>query len=248
MMQLNFSFNPAVYNLWEIYEAIHYYYPIGISRTESGIYYHYPGFKELEKLLVENIHDSHNFKNNWEDFTLEIQQEFGKEVINTTYGQAPSYSASLTISKNTMGDCTLFKKLNFSVSLLGKFYQIYGIDETVIRHQGEGKPFISVNVVTTSPLEAFEAAFTFVESKLKLKFPQHKMIPYAYGQSMIHGLALHYVEGENCTVNQALFNQFLGGSSNHSTRGNEYYGSEVWKIREAKEGKWEMYPPKRNTF
>lgn len=238
-----FYFNPEICNMWEVYEAIKHFYPIGIPKSDAlvgNLYNAYPGMKELGELLTQHIHNHDNFQQTWVKFTDEIQDETGKKVIGTTNGQAPSFSSSLLIHNETVGECTHQKELNFSVSLLGNFYQIYGVDETIIYNDEERKYYISINVVTPSPFKEFKELFDFVEGKLKARFPAHKIIPYLFGQKYIRGLHLHYVDDEDCTVNQALFNQFLSIQSRYPTRGEEAYGMDQWRLPNSKGGGWRV--------
>src|SRR5690606_5680575 len=158
-----FSFNSHTHDLWEIYEAIKKHYPIGIRKNEGrGIYGSYPGLKEYEKALVINIHDDNNYRTHWVRFTDEIGQEFGKEMQGTTYGQAPSFSAFMILERHQFGDCIHSKELHFAVSLLGKFFQIYGVDVTRILDEKGGISYSCINVITPSPFQKFSASFEFV--------------------------------------------------------------------------------------
>ncbi len=225
-----FSFNPNTHNLWEIYEAIHNYYPIGLSR-DSAVYMEYKGIKELEKLVVENIHDKENYLQRWDSFTTQIGAELDKEVVGTTFGQAPSFSSSIILKKDTIQSCTHSKELHFSVSLLGNFYQIYGIDATTIDDVGSeyNKRYYALNVITTSPYKEFENAFKFVEYRIKDKFPGYKIIPFEYGQTLIKGLQVRYIDDEDCSINKALFNHFLSKDNIiGSIRGDRFYGKDQW--------------------
>jgi len=65
------------------------------------------------------------------------------------------------------------------------------------------------------------------------------MVPFAYGKQIIDGLQVRYSDAEVCSVHMALFNDFIQPRNNfrftqghiiNSTRGNEYYGSDDWKI------------------
>ncbi len=179
--------------------------------------------------MVENTHDQGIFQHRWKNFTGQIDEETGKEIDGTTYGQAPSFSSALIIQKNKVENCTHCKELHFSVSLLGDFYQIYGLDTTVILDQKEGKAYSAVNVVTTSPFEEFADVFKLVERKIKEKYPNYKIIPFGLGQLIIKGLQVRYLNDEDCSVNKALFNHFLSEENISTyTRGNVYYGKEKW--------------------
>lgn len=230
-MRHNFSFNSDVYDFWEIYEAIKKYYPIGLERGQGdGIYFEYSGIKELEKIVVENIHDDKNFNARWEDFAKEIGKELNQEIIGTTYGQAPSFSSSVILERNTLGNCFHTKELHFSVSLIGNFFQIYGIDTTRIMEKNGDYGYSVVNVVTTSPFEEFKSTFEFVEFKLEQKYPKHRIVPFFIGQSILPGLQVRYLNDEICSINMAIFNQFLSEDNiTKCERGDRFYGMDKWK-------------------
>lgn len=230
-MKYNFSFNSANYDFWELYETIKKYYPIGIAQREGrGIYNEYPGIKELISIVIENVHDNNNYTERWVNFTDAIGKDLDKEVIGTTYGQAPSFSASIILERNEVGDCLHSKELHFSVSLLGKFFQIYGLDTTIILEKNDQGGYSAVNVVTVSPFEEFKESFEFVEKKIKNKYPTHRIVPFASGQTIINGLQVSYLDDEICSVNMAIFNHFLRDAyMPRFTRGDPYYGSEYWK-------------------
>lgn len=235
-MKQYFSFNSHTHDLWEIYEAIKKHYPIGIRKNEGrGIYGSYPGLKEYEKALVENIHDDNNYRTHWVRFTDEIGQEFGKEMQGTTYGQAPSFSAFMILEKHQFGDCIHSKELHFAVSLLGNFFQIYGVDATKILDKKAvyGRAYSSINVITPSPHEEFKTPFEFVEKKIREKYPSYKIVPFNIGQGIIKGLEVRYLDDEDCSINKALFNWFLSEEIiSGSTRGDIYYGMNDWKKTE----------------
>jgi len=229
-MKLNFSFNPDIYNLWEIYEIISEFYPIGIKRnSKNGIYYNYKGIKKIEKLIKENIHDKENFQNRWVNFSEEIGKDLNKKNIGRTHGQAPSFSSSLIIDEKRLENCIHTKELHYSISLIGKFYQIYGIDRTRILEENESKGYSSVNVITTSPYEEYKKSFEIVENKINDKYIDYRIIPFGFGQTIIKGLQVNYLDDENCSINMALFNQYLNEENIlKSRRGDRNYGKENW--------------------
>ncbi len=227
----NFSFNLKTHDFWEVYETIKKYYPIGLRRFQGkGIYFEYPGIKKLSKIVVENTHDQNNFKERWVNFSDGIAEELKLQHIGTTLGQAPSFSSSIVIKRKKIENCIHCKKINFSVSLLGDYYQIFGSDSITIQ-EGKGAIYYpSVNIITTSPHEEFEEIFKFVEQKIRNKYPNHKIIPFRLGQFIIDGLQVRYLDDEDCTINKALFNSSLSEEYiKRYTRGNNGYGMEVWK-------------------
>ena len=235
-----FSFNHHTHDLWEIYDSIKKYYPIGIPRGEGrGIFFEYPGIKRLEEIIIDNVHNKSNYKERWTEFTKEMRRILKMEITDTTFGQAPSFSAYAILEKNVISNCSHYKELHFAISLLGNFYSIYGIDRTVI-HDPEGslsKMYSSANVVTASPYREFKDAFETLESCIRERYPEHKLVPFAFGQTIMDGLRVRYSDAEVCSVNMALFNDFIQPINNfrftrgyiaRSTRGDIYYGLDSW--------------------
>lgn len=230
-MNYNFSFNTKTHDFWPIYEAIKKYYPIGIQKGEEdrGIYHKYHGIELLEKIVVENIHNRENYERMWTSFEKHLSKRLNKRIEGTTMGQAPSLSSSITLTNTTNDDnCTHYKKIYFSVSLLGQFYQIYGTEETTIQ-KGIYR-YTATNVVITSPIEEFKALFESLEAEIQNKYPTYKIVPFKISQAIINGLEVRYLNDKNCSVNKALFNNYLDlFVLNGRTRGDTSYGYDKWK-------------------
>ncbi|QCW98854.1 hypothetical protein FGM00_01485 [Aggregatimonas sangjinii] len=235
-----FNFNSHSYNLWEIYEGIKSFYPIGIPQGDGvGIFYEYSGLKKLEDIIIDNIHDENNFQNRWTDYTDELKKIMKKEIIGTTYGQAPCFSSSIIIEKNVVGTCTHLKELHFAKSFVGNFFTIYGLDSTRILDEKDGnKGYHIANVVTGSPFKEFEKDFLLLENNIRNRYPNHKMIPYSFGRQIIDGLQVRYSDAEICSIQMALFNDMIQPKNNFrftqghvvdNTRGDIYYGLDDWK-------------------
>ena len=232
-MTLPFSFNSDKYDLWEIYETIKKFYPIGIGKMDGGgIYLEYPGIKALEKIVIENIHDRKNYTERWVDFTKDLATKIDLGFVGTTFGQAPSFSASLVLSRNQVENCLHNKELHFSVSLIGNYFQIYGLDTTRIMEKDGDSGYSAVNVVTTSPFEEFKEAYDFVEHHIRTRYPNHRLVPFAFGQQIISGLQVRYLDNELCSANMAIFNGVLREENiSEFARGDRYYGMDNWLKR-----------------
>lgn len=162
-----------------------------------------------------------------------------KEVVGTTYGQAPSFSSYLILEKNEFQDGCNFKQLQFAVSFVGKFFTIYGLDLTAI-YEKEGqytKTYFQSGIFTTSPFKEFKTDFVKLESLIRQKFYNYKMIPFAFGQKIINGLQVGYCDAEVCSVYMALFDATIQVGNNFGythgltvkhTRGDIYYGLDDW--------------------
>lgn len=233
-------FNSDKFDFWEIYERIKYCYPIGIKKDESSIYYSYPGLKELEDIIVENIHDAENCKSRWEDFVTELEKELGKEIIGTTYGQAPSFSSYVLLETATLENLTRTKELHFFVSLVGPFYSIIGQDNNTVTI--EGKHYRSSNYLIISPENEFTEIFDDLCNKIEKRFQGFRFVPFEICRKTIEGLDVRYVDKPHNSIFNALFNNHI--DLNARTIGDSYFKHTDW----IKEGYidtgvgWTAYP------
>ncbi|MCB0372223.1 MAG: hypothetical protein KDD31_04335 [Muricauda sp.] len=231
----SFSFNSEEYDFWPLYNSIKKYYTIGIKKNQDmDIYRQYPGILELEKVLLENIGNKKTYQRNWTSFIRRIGSEIGKEVTGTTFGLVPSYSAFLILDLEKEGNRCNYKELHFSVSLLGKYYQIYGLNKTVLSYDDLSIPYQIQNLkeLVVSPIDEYKAYFESVEFKITEEFKDYRLVPFVVGQSVINGLEIFHLDKENCSINMALFNDFLGFGEQVGEvdiRGDLNYGMDSWK-------------------
>ncbi|HEY4876032.1 MAG TPA: hypothetical protein VIH86_10695 [Puia sp.] len=240
-----FHFNKDKFDFWEIYESIKKFYPIGISKDESQFFQSYPKFKDLESIIIENIHDESNYKSRWEDFTTEIQNTIQKPVIGTTYGQAPCFSAYLELEKNAAHDMTRFKEIYFFVSLVGPYYTVIGQDRNEIRV--ENKLLGSTSYLIVSPEIEYAESFNFICNAIEKQFDKFKFIPFWVCKQTINGLDAKYSHEHLNSIFNVLFNNQI--DLNLQTFGNDSYKSENW-IKEGyihKGGQWVIYPKLKDT-
>jgi hypothetical protein len=212
-----------------IFEAILKYYPVGI-KSDSPAYHEFPGQVELGKIVVDNIHSNKNFKARWKDFDKEIKAELRKKIDGQTYATRPSFSSSLILKKFTHNELIYFKSIHYSVSLVGPFFTIYGVDETAIRDNKDGRDrfYTAINIVTVSPHKEFESDFNFIKSKIEERFKGYKFIPFRLHSMSIEGLYDPYKDNEEYTIYRALFDDFLNGYDSFRRRGDDSYGFDEW--------------------
>ncbi|WP_220473548.1 hypothetical protein [Flagellimonas pelagia] len=235
-MGKSFSFNSKEYDFWSLYNSIKKYYPIGIKKNQDlDIYRQYPGILELEKILLESIADKKTYQRNWTSYIKRIGSELGKEVTGTTFGLVPSYSAFLILDfQKISSNRGVYKELHFAVSLLGKYYQIYGLNKTVLSYDDLSVPYQIQNLkeIVVSPIDEYKAYFESVELKITEEFKDYRMVPFAIGQLVINGLEILHLDKENCSINMALFNDFLGlgeQMDEADVRGDINYGMDAWR-------------------
>jgi hypothetical protein len=236
---LNFNFNGSDY--LTIYEALKNYYPIGIKKLDPRMFNDYPGRKELEKVIVDNIHNPTHFKERWEDFTKEIATGIGKEIIGTTYGQQPCFSAYVLLETSTLDNLTRTKEIHFFVSLIGPFYTIIGKDNSTVK-VGHSH-FYATNYLVVSPENEYATVFSQLCERIEKRFKGYRFVSFTACQSRIEHLNVYNAEEDRNTVFDGLFNDQVDLTV-PGIIGNEAFKHQEW-LKEGYEGNggWTMYPP-----
>ncbi len=246
-MKTVFSFNPKRYNFWPIYEALKEYYPIGIKDTYPGIYYDYPGTKRLEELVVDNVNIRAHYRERWIRVKRKWQKEVGKPIRETTYGQAPSFSAYVEVSRKKVDSCIVSKELHFAVSFLGSFYTIFGLENTTLIEEDRHYP--QTNRVIISPTSGYDQYFTKLSEEIEKDFSGYKFVPYFIHHMFIDGLRMRHQDDDENRVYHALFNDNFAFSA--PIVGEEHhYGMDQWLVDDPDEGGgggWVVRPPKGNS-
>ena len=236
-------FNSDKFDFWKIYEAIKHFYPIGIKKDDNKMYYSYTGLKELKDIVVDNTHDENHFNERWRNFTKDIEKEIGKEIIGTTYGQAPSFSSFVLLDTVSVDNLTRTKELHFFVSLVGPFYTIIGQDNNTVKLD-ENKNYRSTSYLVVSPENEFADPFKLLCDKIENRFIGFHFVPFELCQQTIDGLDVHYSDEKLNSVFHALFNNHVDLTVWRKI-GNDYFKSEDW-IKEGyvdTSSGWTIYPP-----
>ena len=236
-------FNSDKFDFWKIYDAIKRFYPIGVKRDDSKMYFSYPGLKELEDIVVDNIHNDNHFIERWDKFTKDIEKEIGKEIIGTTYGQAPSFSSYVLLDTVSVDDFTRTKELHFFVSLVGPFYTIVGQDNNAVSID-DNRSYRSTSYLVISPEMEFADLFKLLCDKIENRFKGYRFVPFEICQQTIDGLDVRYSDEKLNSVFHALFNNHVDLTIWRKV-GNDYFKSEDW-IKEGyvdTVGGWTSYPP-----
>ncbi|MFD1141284.1 hypothetical protein ACFQ4C_09200 [Larkinella insperata] len=246
-------FNHEKFDYWPIYDSIKAFYPIGIPKGDGyEMYQHYPGLKKLESLVFENIHQDGNYTSRWHVVEKTLADQTGNEVVGTTYGQVPSFSARLILKKIPSGNLTRYQELFFTVSLLEPYYTVLGRDVTEIVLQDEDAPYpsflnkryCSTTILTLAPENEYADVFKRICALMEESFDGYRFVPYSIYSQPLPGLEVNYRDQKQNTIFHGLFNDQV--DLNAQTIGDEFYKSEDW-IREGydsnNEGGWVIYPP-----
>jgi len=207
------------------------------------MYFSYPGLKELEDIVVDNIHNDKHFIERWDNFTKDIEKEIGKEIIGTTYGQAPSFSSYVLLDTASIDNLTRTKELHFFVSLVGPFYTIIGQDSNTVKLE-EHKNYRSTSYLVASPENEFADTFKLLCDKIENRFKGFRFVPFEICQQTIDGLDVRYSDENLNTVFHALFNNHIDLTIWRKI-GNDYFKSGDWIKEDYVDtgGGWTIYPP-----
>jgi hypothetical protein len=247
----NFSYRIDRYDFWAIYEAIKKYYPIGIDKREGGNYFLYQGIKDLEKVIVENIHEESKLKERWGNRINNWSERVGHKIKSTTYGQAPSFSARIELENIEIRDRILMKEMHIAVSLIGPFYTIFGSDMTsfierdAVWKKGMKKRdrfYTETHRTVISPYKEYAETFNMLRILIEQDFKEYRFVPHFIHSQVIHGVQVRYRDDILNRIYHALFNDFFNFEA--KIVGDQDDGMEQWLVDNPNwENYWTIYPP-----
>lgn len=235
-------FNSDKFDYWKIYDSIKRFYPIGIPKDESKLYYSYPGIKELDSIVVDKIHNDIYFQKHWANYDRQIENKLQKPVVGTTYAQAPSFSSFVQLETFSFDNFIRSKELHFFVSLIGPYYTIVGQDTNALKIGAE--TFRSTNYLVVSPEKEYTEPFHTLCNQIESNFDNYRFVPSVILKQTIEGLEVRYTDDKESSVFAALFNNNI--DLNIRTVGNKYFKSEDWIKEDYVDNgrQWTVYPPK----
>lgn len=210
----------------EISETIKQYYPLGI-KTDSPEYNEHPGVKKLLAIVEENMTRNKEFYKPWREFLIKLRSGSTKKIHNSSLPSEYSFSGELILERYQDKSLRRIKKLIFSVSLIGPFFSLFGVDETFIKENDNelASGYHAINVITESPFKEFEENFNYLRSEIEKQFTGYKLVPVRICLLNVEGLHTPYGSLEECKVYNALFNGYFDFNHIQFFRGELYYGS-----------------------
>jgi len=230
-MKLNFPLDTPNNNLQaDIARTIREYYPIGIQGGTDE-YNNHPASKKLYAAQSEHADDYNTHMKPWATFFSNLPRGYRTKVLNNTLPGEPSYGGKLVLERYADDSMLRFKELIFNVSWIGKFYTVFGIDETVIRDEGLGYGYSAINVITVSPYREFEKRFKYLQSAIEGYFEGYKFVPFMNCSARVKEVETEYIYGSKATVYSCLFSHLLNTRHLPSIRirGDWRYGMEPSK-------------------
>lgn len=184
--------------------------------------------KEAQDSVNNKFHGG--FYSKWKDFTQLQINKSTYELGSSTSVVEPSYTLYCVIDNLKVSYIESSLKLVLSVSLLGPYYLIYGLEEVRIQRQSKSTPypesfFGNVQKIV-SPIGIISPLYVQLKGDIKKQFPKYRQIPFFILESQVNGIRLNESPTE-CTVFDALF---AGLDQSHfKFVGDPYYALDEWK-------------------
>lgn len=215
----------------EIGETVKQYYPIGTER-ETLEYNEYAGIKKLMDIVEENMTRNREFYKPWREFLIKLRSGSIKKIHNSSLPSEYSFSGELILERYQDKSLRRIKKLIFSVSLIGPFFSLFGVDETFIKEDDNelASGYHAINVITESPFKEFEESFNYLQSEIEKQFTNYKLVPVRICLFTVMGLHTPYGSLDECKVHNALFNSYFDLNHVQFFRGELYYGGDSSNI------------------
>src|ERR1700744_136965 len=158
----------------------------------------------------------------WRSLLKEIKGNSLSEIEGTTFGFCPGFSADMILEKYEDKSLIRIKRIAFAVSMLGPFYSICGIDETIIK--ADEKFYHAINVVTVSPYKELESTFNLIKGAIEKIYPEYAFLPFDTCMLRVKDTYSLNSLGEEDTVYSFLFNHLFRYYTHHYSRGNRRFG------------------------
>jgi len=232
-MKLHFPLDNPHNNLQaNIAKTIKEYYPIGI-KAGTDEYNNHPASKKLYDGINDHMENYNVYIKPWQTFIKNLPRGYKSKVHNYGLPNEFSYGGKLVLERYTDDSMLRVKELVFNVSWLGKFYTVFGVDETVIRDEGIGYGYSAVNVITVSPYREFEKGFNYLQSAIENYFEGYKFVPFLNCSFYVKEVETKYIYGFDATVYNCLFSHQLDISYLPSIRlrGDRRYGMGESNVR-----------------
>lgn len=225
---MEFLFDYKKYDFWVIYEDIKRFYPLGLDQ-QSPLFSAYNGNSMYEQALIDNIQTEENFNRIWVKFNEELVVLLGgKLLVDTTYGQCPSFSSFVELDRKEVSGGFVVVQLYFTVSLIGSYYTV--LERTVYEKVVEGRNIIRSLYCWSSPSNEYSQEFELVVNKIENGFKGYRFVPNSIYTKEITGLKVYYevLTLRSTSIYNALFNAQI--DQDIQVFGDTRYKMEDWRL------------------
>lgn len=209
----------------ELTELVLRHYPTGINKDNEPEYFKDKRITELRNFIRDTT--SKRF-NQWNAFLEVLSEELELEIFGSTSGNRPSMAGTCILNRHYYDSVFHVQTLVFSISILGPYYEVFGIDSTGILENGKPR-YLKTNLITVSPMFEFEIPFIKIEEAIKCKY-NYKLIPYNLKNRTVRNVQSLNFSERHTNIGDALFGTHGDHKSLQSfTRGDKIYGSHQWE-------------------
>ncbi len=208
-----------------LYNSIDYYYPNIDEVSASNLQNEEKKTNKRKNLISLKLHDIDEYKL-WLNFLEDLSRNGIERPRNINIKQQPSYNGEIIISSWQKNGVENALSLLFSVSLLGPFYSIIGVENLKIPRDQEGEKYnTSFNgqiMAFASPTKLLNPYYEILKVRIEKNFKGYKHVPYNILNLSVKGL-----NSSNDSVYKALFDGPFRFPK--IVKGNKYYPLEDWK-------------------
>jgi hypothetical protein len=224
---------------WPLYADLQRHYPLGLVRDESVHVRDFPGYQALEARIAACVHQESAERARWEALATELAARTGLPVRDTSYGQAPCFSAVLQVGCSASGAWQVAQELFVAVSLVGPYYTVLGHDQLEypleVYPEQAPRPVRQTAVLTVSPGGAYAGVFESVCAAIESRYAGHRFVPFHLATVPLLGVYLPGRDGASQPLFYGLFNDQVDVQAR--TVGDPSHKHEDW-LRPAPAGGW----------
>lgn len=220
-----------------LYSSIKYYYPI-IDEESGSTFDDEENKTDRRKNVISISLQNLNEYKLWLNFLEDLTRNGIERLRNLNLKQQPSYNGEIIISSWLKNDVENSLSLLFSVSLLGPFYSIIGVENLKIPRNSEEEQYnTSFNgqiMAFASPTKLLNPSYEILKGRIEKNFKGYKHVPYNILNLKVKGL-----NSSNDTVYKAMFDGPFRFPN--SVLGVKYYPWEDWK-NDTNLNSWKLGP------
>lgn len=189
-----------------IIELLPTYYPVQENEFDFKV------SDAFEQVMIEKENSASLHK--WKDFLKSVKKtaKSGLRVSSSQWLMCPSFKGVFTLKREKMVRVTYRREFFVYLSLIGRFYTMYGLDEVSITDDKvaddiDSSEILFKPVLYPHPYSVYKKWFLLFHQAMKDTYPDYEFVPYETLKHRPKGLSTGDVnaEGVGPSIFQALF-------------------------------------------
>lgn len=197
----------------KMFEEIKRFYPLDLRKDQEE-YQHFPGIKEINRIIQDNILNENNFRSRWDEgFHSDLAKALQVDVKGATGGLVPCTGGIIHLGEDHLGYPIEF---NYYVSLLNDFYSIQIVEKGSSLHfekrYAPNSSGTGTKRIIVSPIPGpYQSLFTEVENYLIANLENPVFIPFVFDTLQLENFQVSYKDctAEGCFISDAFFHKLF---------------------------------------